>query len=145
MEQNNNQNENFKTDDSEMRKFKSKVCSFMLNFSKDKDLVQDNSNLKYNQLNTIDKYGLIYFYNESGIYFLDNSKINLLFRANTDLSLSDLFFLKYKNIYKTFKIEEDSKIFLIICTKKEKNNENSNSFKEKNNENSNSFLIYIDI
>ena len=134
MKQNNNQYENFKTDDSEMRKFKSKVCSFMLNFSKDKDLAQDNSNLKYNQLNTIDKYGLIYFYNESGIYFLDNSKINLLFRANTDLSLSDLFFLKFKNIYKTFKIEEDSKIFLIICTKKEKNNENSNSF-----------LIYIDI
>ena len=104
-----------------------KGFSYMSKFSQDKDLSQDNSNLKFNQINTIPKYGLIYFYNESGIYFLDNSKIKEFFE-DKDLSLSNLFFLKCQNIFKIFTIEENEKIYLIICIKNE-----------------NSFLIYIDM
>ena len=117
-----------KIENSELKRdiFK-KGFSYMSKFSQDKDLSQDNSNLKFNQINTIPKYGLIYFYNESGIYFLDNSKIKEFFE-DKDLSLSNLFFLKCQNIFKIFTIEENDKIYSIICIKNE-----------------NSFLIYIDL
>ena len=131
-EENNNLYGRFKKDDSGMKKFEKKSYTFMENFIKNKDLVQDNSNLKFNQLNSIDKYGLIYFYDEYGIYFLDNSKMKQLFKKNINLVNYYLFFLKCKNIFKIFTIEENQKTFLIICTKKDENY-------------SHSFLIYIDI
>ena len=92
--------------------------TFMTNFNKGKDISNDDSNLKYNQINTVDKYGLIYFYNESGIYFMDNSKLkNLKIKENQDLSYTDLFFIKCEKIFNVFQIEKDDNIFLIICTK----------------------------
>ena len=84
------------------RTFPKKSISFMSNFNKEKDLIKDNSNLKFNQISIIPKYGLLYFYNESGIYFLDSSKIKELFDDEKDLLFSNLFFLKCKNIYKIF-------------------------------------------
>lgn len=66
---------------------------FMTNFSKGKDIFQDNSELKYNQSDVIQKYGLFYFYDESGIYFIDNKKLKILINdENKDLSYTDLFF-----------------------------------------------------
>ena len=134
--ENNNNNDDligkFITDDSGMKKFEKKNYTFMENFIKNKDLVQDNSHLKFNQINSIDKYGLIYFYDEYGIYFLDNTKIQQLFKKNINLVNYYLFFLKCKNIFKIFTIEENQKIFLIICTKKDENYPHS-------------FLIYIDM
>jgi hypothetical protein len=133
-EENNNKDlyGKFIMDDSGMKKFEKKSYTFMENFLKNKDLVQDNSHLKFNQINSIEKYGLIYFYDEYGIYFLDNTKIKELFRKNINLVNYYLFFLKCKNIFKIFTIEENQKTFLIICTKKDENY-------------SHSFLIYIDI
>ena len=116
------------------KSFPKKAISYMSTFNNDKDLSNDNSNLKYNQISTIPKYGLLYFYNETGIYFLDNSKIKELFDDKKDLSLSNLFFLKCKNIYKIFSIEENDNAYLIICIQKDEKDENSNSF-----------LIYINI
>ena len=134
-EKNNNNDDligKFITDDSGMKKFEKKNYTFMENFIKNKDLVQDNSHLKFNQINSIDKYGLIYFYDEYGIYFLDNTKIQQLFKKNINLVNYYLFFLKCKNIFKIFTIEENQKVFLIICTKKDENYPHS-------------FLIYIDM
>ena len=133
-EENNNKDlyGKFIMDDSGMKKFEKKSYTFMENFLKNKNLVQDNSHLKFNQINSIEKYGLIYFYDEYGIYFLDNTKIKELFRKNINLVNYYLFFLKCKNIFKIFTIEENQKTFLIICTKKDENY-------------SHSFLIYIDI
>ena len=133
-EENNNKDlyGKFNKDDSGMKKFEKKNYTFMENFIKNKDLVQDNSHLKFNQINSIDKYGLIYFYDEYGIYFLDNTKIQQLFKKNINLVNYYLFFLKCKNIFKIFTIEENQKIFLIICTKKDENYPHS-------------FLIYIDM
>jgi len=134
-EEKNNNNDlygKFVMDDSGMKKFEKKNYTFMEYFIKNKDLVQDNSNLKFNQINAIDKYGLIYFYDENGIYFLDNTKIQQLFKKNINLVNYYLFFLKCKNIFKIFTIEENERIFLIICTKKDENY-------------SHSFLIYIDM
>ena len=92
--------------------------TFMTNFNKGKDIANDESNLKYNQLNVVDKYGLIYFYNESGIFFLDNSRLKCLkIKENDDLSFTDLFYIKCDNIFNIFQIEKDDDIFLIICTK----------------------------
>jgi len=124
--------EKIEGDDSGMKKFEKKSYTFMENFIKNKDLVQDNSNLRFNQLNSIDKYGLIYFYDENGIYFLDNTKLKELFKKNINLVNYYLFFLKCKNIFKIFTTEENQKIFLIICIKKDENY-------------SHSFLIYIDM
>ena len=105
--------------------------TFMTNFNKGKDITIDEFNLKYNQLNVVDKYGLLYFYNESGIYFIDNSRLKCLkIKENEDLSFTDLFFLKCDNIFNVFQIEKDDDIFLIICTKN----------KEKY-----SFLFYISL
>ena len=92
--------------------------TFMSNFNKGKDITNDEYNLKYNQLNTVDKYGLLYFYNESGIYFMDNSRLKYLkIKENEDLSFTNLFFLKCDNIFNVFQIEKDDNVFLIICTK----------------------------
>ena len=105
--------------------------NFMSNFNKGKDIIQDNSMLKYNQVGVIEKYGLLYFYNESGIYFIDNSKLKILkVVENKDISYTDLFFLKCDDVFNVFQIEEKEKIFLIICTKNNKEY---------------SFLIYISI
>ena len=115
------------------KKYKCLNSTFMTNFNKGKDIVQDNSKLKYNQLNTIDKYGIFYFYNDSGIYFLSNSHLKtLIVYKNKDISYTDLFFVKCENIYNVFLLEqEDSgKIYLIICTK---------------NPEQYSFLIYISV
>ena len=102
---------------------------FMTNFSKGKDIIQDNSELKYNQANVIEKYGLFYFYNESGIYFIDNSNLKILKKnENKDLSYTDLFFLKCDNIFNILLLEQKEDIYLIIITK---------------NELDNSFIIYI--
>ena len=92
--------------------------NFMSNFNKGKDITQDESNLKYNQINVIEKYGLFYFYKETGIYFIDNKKLKCLkLDENKDISYTDLFFLKCENIYDIFTIEQEEKIYLIICTK----------------------------
>ena len=114
------------------KKYRKINTTFMTNFNKGKDITQDNSNLKYNQLNTIDKYGLFYFYNESGIYFIDNSNLKILKKIeNKDLSFTDLFFLKCENIFNVFTLTVQSgKIYLIICTKNPKGY---------------SFLIYISL
>ena len=114
------------------KSFRKKCCSYMSNFNKERDLSQDNSNIKCNQINVIEKYGILYFFNEEGIYFLDNSKMKVLLELNKDISYSDLFFLKCKNIFKVESLEEDIKTFLVICTKKD-------------TEDSQSFIIYIDI
>jgi hypothetical protein len=114
--------------------FPKKCCSFMSNFNKEKDLSADNSNIKYNQISVIEKYGILYFFNEEGVYFLDNSKMKELITDYKDLSYSELFYLKCYNIYKIFSLEEGEKAFLVICTQKDPNNKDSNSF-----------LIYIDI
>ena len=115
------------------KKYKYLNSTFMTNYNKGKDIVKDNSNLKYNQINTIDKYGLFYFYNESGIYFISNSHLKcLIINKNKDISYTDLFFLKCDNIYNVFLLEheESGKIYLIICTK---------------NPEEYSFLIYISV
>ena len=117
---------------SDIKRFYPKKCSStMKRFCENKNISENNSKIKFNQLSVIDKYGVLYFFNESGIYFLDNSKMKELFEEKKDLSFSNLFFLKCKNIYKLFLIEENGKTYLIICVKKFKNEENS-------------FLIYID-
>ena len=110
----------FQTDNTIVnKKYLTLNSTFMTNFNKGKDIQLDNSNLKYNQMNTIDKYGLIYFYNESGIYFMDNSKLkHLKVYENKDISYTDLFFIKCENIFNIFLLpEKDEKIYLIICTK----------------------------
>ena len=115
------------------KKYKKINTTFMTNFNKGKDIVQDNSNLNYNQTGVIEKYGLFYFYNESGIYFIDNTKLRILkVEENKDISYTDLFFLKCENIFNIFQLEEMEKetIYLIICTK---------------NPDKNSFLIFISI
>ena len=115
------------------KKYKYLNSTFMSNFNKGKDITQDNSNLKYNQINAIDKYGLFYFYNESGIYFISNSHLKcLIVDKNKDISYTDLFFLKCENIFNIFLLEqkESEKIYLIICTK---------------NPEEYSFLIYISV
>ena len=120
-----------KDDEIVPKKYKNLNTTFMTKFNKGKDIVQDNSNLKYNQISVIEKYGLFYFYNESGIYFIDNSKLRILkVEENKDISYSDLFFLKCDNIFSVFQLEvkEQEKLYLIICTK---------------NPYENSFLIYI--
>ena len=116
------------------KSFRKKCCSYMSNFNKERDLSQDNSNIKCNQINVIEKYGILYFFNEDGIYFLDNSKMKVLLELNKDISYSDLFFLKCKNIFKVVSLEDGVKTFLIICTKKDPDVEDSQSF-----------IIYIDI
>ena len=114
--------------------FPKKCVSYMTKFNEDKDLANDNSNIKFKQINNIPKYGIIYFYNESGIYFLDNSNIKELFEDKNDLYFSNLFFLKCKNIFKVLSIEDKDKVYLIIIIKRDEKEENSNSL-----------IIYIDL
>ena len=91
---------------------------FMTNFAKGKDIFNDNSELKYNQAGVIEKYGLFYFYNESGIYFIDNKKLNILIKKeNKDFSYTDLFYLKCDDIFNILQIEHEENIYLIIITK----------------------------
>ena len=126
--------ESIKESEEIKKSFPKKCCSFMSNFNKEKDLSDYNSNIKHNQISVIEKYGVLYFFNEEGIYFLDNSKMKELINDYKDLSYSELFHLKCKNIFKIFTVEEDGKTYLIICTKKVQDNIDSNNI-----------LIYIDI
>ena len=104
---------------------------FMTNFAKGKDIFNDNSELKYNQAGVIEKYGLFYFYNESGIYFIDNKKLNILIKKeNKDFSYTDLFYLKCDDIFNILQIEHEENIYLIIITK---------------NPDKYSFIIYISV
>ena len=120
IEENKPKYENIKTDENIIgKKFSKLNLIYMKNFNKGEDITTNNSNIKFNQLNTIDKYGLIYFYNEKGIYFVDNKNIkNFIINENGDIPYNDLFFLKCENIFKIFIYEKDDKIYLIICTKK---------------------------
>ena len=120
IEENKPKYENIKTDENIIgKKFSQLNLIYMKNFNKGEDITTNNSNIKFNQLNTIDKYGLIYFYNEKGIYFVDNKNIkNFIINENGDIPYNDLFFLKCENIFKIFIYEKDDKIYLIICTKK---------------------------
>ena len=100
------------------RKYSPINNTFMTNFNKGKDILNDNIDLKYNQLGVVEKYGLIYFYNESGIYFMENSKLKYLkIEENKDLSYTNLFYFKCENIFNVFQIENEDNIYLVICTK----------------------------
>ena len=135
MEEEKNEENKYEIEPSDLKRMYIKKCnSTMKKFCDNKDISQNNSNIKFNQLNVIEKYGILYFYNDSGIYFLDNSKMQKLFENTKDISLSDLFFLKCQNIFKIFLIDEgeNTSTYLVLCVKKFQNEENS-------------FLIYIDI
>ena len=96
--------------------------AFFPYINKNSDLVSENCKIKYNQLNTIDKYGLIYFFNEKGIYFIDNSKIQNLFIEKAEISRDKIFFLHSKQqIINVSKSESKDELFLVLHVK---NNEN---------------------
>ena len=55
----------------------------------------------FNQFGTIDSYGLLYFYNENGIYFFDNKSVkNIL----TEKKIESNFLFYLKSFQKIFKI-----------------------------------------
>jgi len=69
--------------------------SHSLHYSKNKIL--------FNQLNSIDEYGILYFYDENGIYFFDNNNIkNIL----TEKKIENSFLFYLKSFQKIFKISQ---------------------------------------
>ena len=86
------------------------------------DVKSENCKIKYNQLNTIDEYGLIYFFDEKGIFFIDNSKIKNIFVDEAEISRGNFFFLNSKQeIINVSKCESEDKLFLVLYVQNNKN------------------------
>ena len=95
----------------------------------------------FNQINTINKYGLLYYYDENGIYFFDNKNINNIL---TEKKIENNFLFYLKSFQKIFKLE----ILELKCNEECANKNMNNTITymviiskgEKGN-----FIIYINI
>ena len=68
------------------------------------EIIAENKKIKipFNQINTINKYGIFYYYDENGIYFFDKNSINKLL-IEKKIGKNFLFYLK--SFQKIFKVE----------------------------------------
>ena len=94
-----------------------------------KDLTEYLSKKSFNQLGSLKKFCLIYFYNKDGIFFFDAKSIQNMFNNN---NIEDKYLFYLKSSYKLLKvsfIETKNQIYLTIITKEKCNN----------------FIIYIEL